>query len=295
MAGSAAFAGCEPSTVHGTTALDACAAWISCSDGWPEHAIGFCLESIAEERRISSVVPAIPAEIACIGGARGDCDAIRACVGLWITPSETCVERCEGDVIVSCVDGQEVRTDCARTAPGNTCVETALDPTTGGGTARGCRSTSCTETSCCEGESFVDCGGSPSSWCVVTPCSWEGTHCGLYEMWSATYRGCVGDGEPCIEGTCAGTIATACVHGRFATPVDCADMGMICEVRGCAPPPTTAWCMHGTLICEGDVLAYCNAGVTQRVDCVELGFGGCETITSAGSWTARCVPLPPER
>jgi hypothetical protein len=125
-----------------------------------------------------------------------------------------------------------------------------------------------------------------ASWCesmeLQTEACAGGTTCG----WDATARGfrCV-TSDPCLGadgyGRCDGQVATWCESGVLRRR-DCAACGQSCgPVEGAGgiycsdgPPPPTDPCEDGTGMigrCNGDVVEWCQDGMSMSRDCADRG------------------------
>lgn len=111
-----------------------------------------------------------------------------------------------------------------------------------------------------------------------------------------------------VEVTCAkvgdrrcrgGSLVRCELHGHHAREevVDCGALGLACgDVAGrAACTAGEAKCAGGGPRCEHDALVFCAAGRTERVACVDLGLGPCETegrgpVALCGSGRSRPAP-----
>jgi hypothetical protein len=164
----------------------------------------------------------------------------------------------------------------------------------------------------CQGTTLVSCSTSPE-----TPNVDRGFDCAFYGAGR-----CLSDGisATCIPGpeapscttsagiTCDGSVARLCVATGGVTPkqeiaIDCARLGLPCDVTSVPPSASTPWaaCAQwdtrgGTPVlacneddaCNGSMLESCAAGVRKTYDCKSAGLGGCRTIS--GSGVAACTP-----
>lgn len=247
----------------------------------------------------------------CVLSAGTDCDAVRACVGVSVTPvprCETTLARCEGDEVVQCVSAGAagsslVRRDCrAPTVPsGSLEVHSIVS------------------------EADTTCRSEPgaAAECIVGgTCDHEGSRClsdGRVEQCRhgvIVARGvcgagfecrehdgdarCVALGEPCEAAVCDERGLHVCGldaagGGRLWPALDCAAHGLRCDAHGgCVADEGECDPMEagpGAPVCRGDVLVYC--GVDARLhsyDCSAHGWLGCRFDTGRGP---TCVPMAP--
>jgi hypothetical protein len=233
------------------------------------------------------------AQLECLTNASCGCEAIEHCLGWsYARAPETCVGRCDGDVFTGCGDEVQVTIDCGRFGlscdPAANCVAEAAAPCDGSEPA----------TCSADGELlFCDDG-----FMRRAPCQSIGFSCVDGE--------CTGGGAACPEqssgqeeavdlvGTaCSGSTLTACVSGSKAG-VDCATYGpgFSCQSRDgkffcglaaeCVPANNYASAQPAT--CDGNLLSFCNAGRLETLDCLALGFSGCEVDSSMARYG--CTP-----
>jgi hypothetical protein len=233
------------------------------------------------------------AQLECLANANCGCDAIEHCLGWsYARPPESCVGRCDGDVFTGCGDEIQVTIDCGRFGlrcdPAANCVAEAATPCNGSEPA-----------SCSADGSVLFCD---DDFMRRAPCQSLGFSCIDGE--------CTGGGAACAEqssgqeelvdlvGTaCSGPTLTACVAGSKAE-VDCATYGpgFTCQSRDgkffcglaaeCVPADNYASAQPAT--CDGNLLGFCNAGRLEKLDCLALGFRGCEVNSSMGRYG--CTP-----
>ncbi len=229
----------------------------------------------------------VAAGIDCLRSA-DDCDDVFGC--LYANPEQAKVcesveydEKCSGNVLVDCwsSDGRYEITDCGRA--GLTCAETET-------------SAACGESHCegpvepCDGDIYQDCQS--AGLLTMYDCSWLGGTCGV----GTDGYSCVGDGEECSGGPsprCEGDVAYHCLEGRVAH-LDCAGFvanGTCVEIEtevfcglddGCIPY-TSEECVNG-------VISFCHLGVITELDCIKLGYSGCDTFNDWDYGGAFCTP-----
>lgn len=233
------------------------------------------------------------AQLECLANASCGCEAIEHCLGWsYARPPEGCVGRCDGDVFTGCGDEVQVTIDCGRFGlscdPAANCVAKAAVPCDGSERA----------TCSANGElQFCD-----DDFMREAPCQSLGFSC--------VDGKCTGGGVACAEqssgaeelvdlvGTaCAGATLTACVAGSRAE-VDCATYGpgftcqsldghFFCGLAAeCVPADNYASAQPAT--CDGNQLSFCNAGRLETLDCLALGFSGCEVNSSMNRYG--CTP-----
>jgi hypothetical protein len=242
----------------------------------------------------------------CLANARCGCAAVAACLGFVTSGIDAgCTTGCVGDIFSMCgtaSDGQVVRTSIDCGTQGLVCDPLAI----------------CQEapTVACDPATFVpSCGSDGRS----EICRSKGAGNALFKGPICETLGlgcadgvCVGQGATCaggypgpegqtyLQGTgCSGTALLACVGGRTQT-FDCTTIapGFSCQsVSGTYFCGIASECVPGNLplgtsvtpnTCDGAQVVLCNAGRIDRVDCLALGFEGCEVDRSKGKYG--CVP-----
>lgn len=233
------------------------------------------------------------AQLECLANASCGCDAIEHCLGwTYAQAPANCVGRCEADVFTGCGDEVQVTVDCSRY--GLTCDQAAN----------------------CVAEAAAPCDGSESATCSAdgevlfcdddfmrrAPCQSLGFSC--------VDGKCTGGGPACAEpasglselvdlkGTaCAGATLTACIGGGRAE-VDCTTYGpgftcqsvdgsFFCGLAAeCVPAANQASAQPAS--CDGNRLRFCSAGRLETLDCLALGFSGCEVDPSMNRYG--CTP-----
>jgi hypothetical protein len=233
------------------------------------------------------------AQLECLANASCGCQAIEHCLGWsYARAPENCVGSCADDVFTGCGDDVQVTVDCSRFG------------------------LSCDPAANCVAEAAVPCDGSEPTKCSAdgellfcdddfmrrAPCQSLGFSC--------VNGKCTGGGTACTEqsssqnelvdlvGTaCAGATLTACVAGSSAE-VDCATYGpgftcqsldgsFFCGLAAeCVPADNYASAQPAS--CDGNQLRFCNAGRLETIDCLALGFSGCEVDSSVNRYG--CTP-----
>jgi len=212
---------------------------------------------------------------ACFASATG-CDEVAACDPGQCAP----LKACDGDTLVTCVRGYEVRVPCgdARTSGPRCLVRDDGEATCG---HRACTPDDLARDSWCEGSTLLDCRHS-----VV-----ESMDCKTIPGQQAcddtqTYAGCTHEpGESCDPDTfvdhCDGTTIVECgglEDTQYRT--DCslyAHRSLCVEVEGtplCGSPEATPPC---ATMCIGNVLKYCASDVSVDVDCATFGLA-CDDV-----------------
>ena len=106
-------------------------------------------------------------------------------------------------------------------------------------------------------------------------------------------------GEPATidyEGLgCSGNTLTACVNQQQTT-VDCSTLGpgFTCQTLGsqyfcglanqCVPADNYSGSTSNPVKCDGNTVVFCNAGRLEHIDCLSLGFTGCEVNHGAAKY-----------
>lgn len=244
-----------------------------------------------------------PAVLACLASKSNGCAAITECLGVAYTNDGPCDAGCSGSVYAECSGAARLQVDCARMGldckpvPGAYCGaagDVACDPATFQG--------SCTD-------------GTPSG--CVDGLTRRGLHCPDFgatctllstSQGGGTEYGCKGAGGACVgtnnddtttarwEGVrCENGKLVGCVANGLAT-LDCATSaaGFTCFEAPDAGAGGAAYCGTATectprspwekvaATCNGTAVVACNGGKVEAIDCVALGFTGCEA--------GRCTP-----
>ena len=242
----------------------------------------------------------------CLVNAKCGCAALAACVGFEMSRSETdCTAGCAGSFFTMCT----ASTDSAWVRITDDCSAVGLG---------------CDTLGMCQDVPTVACDSTK----FVPSCGADGRSeiCRSKGLGSAVFKGpicetlgllcsegvCVGQGASCsggypgpegqtyLEGTgCSGTSLVACVGGQTQT-FDCTRIapGFSCQsVSGmyfcgiaseCVPGNNPVGSNSTPNACDGTEVVLCNAGRIDRVDCLALGFKGCEIDRLNGK--LGCVP-----
>lgn len=202
--------------------------------------------------------------VRCLSSAE-DCADYQEC----LTPDgPACDEsRCDGDVVVRCVDGRESRFDC--TTREMDCVDTPSR-----GPACGVEGATCDP-----GE--LQCSGDIFLWCPLDQQQIPfGTNCS--QLGFVCHNSICVDSpvQSCTQSTCNGSEVRYCLNGNRHT----SDCGLIDEDYECVqpsagdidcePPEELVECEEDPAQsdrCEGDVAVTCIDGKYQRVDCSKAG------------------------
>jgi hypothetical protein len=245
------------------------------------------------------------ASCALSAGGRGDCDAVRACVGLTVQTDPSCTSSttqttssCSGSTITECSNNPgEVphidRGDCA--AFGEMCVTT----TSGGVTSAQCVYGPCSW----EGTSRCN-GTSEARWChsgyidEVDTCG-AGTTCHEYLVSGTMEAHCISD-TPCTSSICDGDVLRQCdTVGGVTAPQHFYGASQDCALAGerCVLTPAGATCQaNGTqcdptmfmTACDNASIRYCGTdGEIHTYDCQAHGFAGCRIASDMHPY---CVP-----
>ena len=178
--------------------------------------------------------------LACVNGnaVKGLCGTGMHCIqGSCVAG---CTQRCDGNVLVSCSNGNETRTDCPNGCENNACI---IAPKT-------CKP----DGARCEGNVLVTCAAGVESR-NTCPNGCENNAC------KTAPAACTPDGARC-EGNVLVTCAAG-VESRNTCPNGC-------ENNACKTAP--AACSPDGSKCEGNVLVTCAAGIESRETCPN----GCE-------------------
>lgn len=224
-----------------------------------------------------------PSWIGCVAARSDGCAAVKDCLGLESNLGGPCVPSCNGSVFQACDDSLRFRADCSKLN-----ASCSLD----GGCIACHPGPSCDKQSFvgrCDGQVPVNCRDERET--AMADCSLLGLKCVVDQDGDARCAGkgaaCTGDlsGEARVfGGACNGSKLTACVNGA-EHELDCSEIasGFACHSSGgvsfcglageCDPELADA-------ACEGNTLAMCNAGKLEKVDCLALGFTGCDSTIS---------------
>jgi hypothetical protein len=270
--------------------------------------VGSCMPDDGINRNVARFWDPLPPPIfwsqlgrqaSCLATAGGGCQALKTCLGYELTtggPACT-TNSCAGSMLTACGkdSGRTLRMtfDCAKV--GQSCDPQAY---CSDGPPVPCASTDPSARECtADGRGSICKNGTLLR---TAPCADLGLTCQ-----SGDCRGTGADCPASISGSegqvylqgfgCEGSRLRACVGGK-EQPVDCAAQG---QGFGCQSKDGHSFCGlaaeclpserdQGTTTCEGSTVVFCNAGRLQRVDCMALGFTGCDVDTSKGHFG--CVP-----
>lgn len=232
----------------------------------------------------------------CLAAATDGCAALERCTGLRFDTMGPCAPSCDGGRLTVCDDSWRFSADCSLfglvcdaneaacvRGAGASCNPNTYEAMCVDGAPRGCLdglewdAYTCADygLACASNEFSVTCrgtGGACRSSIVSTfGVNYDGIEC----TDATTLSACVNEGLHAID--CADIHAdfTCLTYGDFPF------CGLAAE---CDPRSNDA------VTCDGDVLVFCNAGRTTRVDCTALGFTGCST--GPGRDGAYCSPSP---
>jgi hypothetical protein len=244
-----------------------CVLEMSCPfvDGW-RSAVDVCVEfrAIAFLQRAWSVAPWVDP---CLLEAT-DCTTLAACAAAIDTAScdSDPFPRCSGDVVMACDRlGRRIATnDCA--ADGLACVDGQ-----------------CTDGVTCEVEYSIGCDGDIAWDCNLVGDARSARRCeeGCQVAPDGTFTLCTEHGVFCTrtDNYCEGDLFFRCYSSSAAAPVDCRDLGAVCDVATSycqAPCPLEQRRTH----CNGTTVAMCAGGDVVEIDCTTLGFSGCGTVSA---------------
>jgi hypothetical protein len=228
----------------------------------------------------------------CLATAGGGCDAAATCLGWSLEPTdEECAASCTGSVFAYCAEGYRQQVDCGALGLGCDPEAFCVDG----------------QAEACDRDTFVNtCDGTTPRICDDGAVH-RGPDCAALGLGCAE-GSCIGLGTACTGGSrsyqgdvfydgiaCDGATLVACVDGHEHR-LDCASLapGFACHgVDGVAFCGLAAECVPAAPaegsgpdeLCEGSTLVFCNAGRVERIDCVALGFQGCDLAGGQG-----CVP-----
>lgn len=234
---------------------------------------------------------------ACLANKTSGCQGVTECTGISVTVGGSCSQHCSGSMLEFCDGSVKYVADCnklgARCDATEGCIACDAGATCSGSTFQGR----------CEAGRPVTCSDGHETTGVV--CADLGLECGPEPsgLSDPPYYGCYGTGASCdaqslgpglLSGTgCSGTKLDACVGGK-AFSIECSEVGagftcqqfasgasFFCGLGSQCDPETS-----GDSTCDGTSTTVCNAGRIDKVDCVALGFTGCDAKSG------RCVPGP---
>jgi hypothetical protein len=240
----------------------------------------------------------------CLADARCGCEAMEHCLGYAFQSglAPGCQSRCDGEVFRGCgesvdlPEGYGVSIDCARI--GQRCQLSGICVDDVGGACddeppvcrAGARPLYCDDGALREGPDCAALGlGCANGECVGT-----GADCGIGDF---TLEEIVAfEGISCQAGT-----LEACVAGKRAS-LACAEQGpgfdcqsvdgvQFCGLASECLPPDAGGSQNSAdprATCDGTRLTFCNAGRLETLDCVDLGFSGCDV--DGGESHYGCIP-----
>ena len=239
----------------------------------------------------------------CLADANCGCAAVTHCLGLDVTSTAAldCVPSCDGDVYTLCGAGLDappgyaLSLDCGKIGQScdvvAECVDDVIVSCDGSEPATcrdGARPLYCDDGALREGP---DCDGLGLG-CLDGKCQGTGATC--VNTTSSREEVVVYDGVSCQDG-----VLDACVDGKQAS-FTCAEQGpgFTCQsVMGvpfcglasdCLPARDGSPSEANPPACDGNSVTFCNAGRLDEIDCLSLGFTGCQVDRSAGLYG--CTP-----
>jgi hypothetical protein len=283
---------------------------------WPDDGVSRTAATLWNWRQYGEFWGRTRLQAECVAQAGQGCEALDTCLGWAIEEAPGCTpgRTCEGSKFNLCgeVEGGSTirwRIDCAT-------IGQPCDPTLFCSEQPSSECDVRTYESRCTDGRPQSCSGSveldaePGVLETGPECSSLGLECATVDPYGAV---CIGAGEECatswespmFEGiSCAGDTLEACAKGR-RHDLDCTTFGadFSCRnVEGTAFCGLASECVPANLTslgnvlpqggvpaptCEGSAIVFCNAGRLERIDCVELGFSGCDLEVGFG-----CVPSP---
>lgn len=284
---------------------------------WPDDGVSRAASQMWHWREYAQYWARDRLQAECIAQAGQGCDALDTCLGWAIEEEPGCTQaaRCDGSDFSICIDVQDVgpirwRVDCATLGlpcdPNLICSEqpaAECNVLTFEGSCSNDRPLHCS--------GAVEPGSDQGVLSTGPECGSLGLDCATVDPYGAI---CIGAGEECdssvwqaptFEGiACAGDTLEACSNGR-RHDLDCTmfGAGFTCQsFEGNAFCGLDSECLPAGLnsldndlpqqgipepACEGSTIVFCNAGRLERVDCIDLGFTGCDVEVGIG-----CVPSP---
>lgn len=207
----------------------------------------------------------------CLLGARGDCTKAAACwtldgaTGECTAPPGLSSSRCGGDLLSGCtLDGQRFRVDCARYDA--VCAEASFFSS-----FNVCAIARCGPVAGCRGSAKELCLGDAV---LLEDCARDGQRCALLDGGPQ----CVSD-RACASGTeshCEGSVVVLCQPNGFESRTDCARNPTRRRCKGGACVETGTECADLRVTCEGSAVNFCADGFVRQVDCLNVGFAGCD-------------------
>ncbi len=248
-----------------------------------------CVEANWDQQYHTGTVPIWSTLYQCVLDKAGDCDQVQACFGGGSEP-QACGSvadgYCDGSTRVYC-DSFDQKLYSQYCGDANqSCVmsevsQGILAPVCGLGTCA-----TATDEAECRGNLLISCDAGALA---VRDCSALGLICG--DSATGTSKACVGDGDACdsyaYTPTCNGTVVTRCIQNRLNT-FDCANLpgDKTCEPGRDQCVAAGTQCEPGQESCQTSTIRVCLDGSIHEIDCQDLGFTQCETLTGG----AHCRP-----
>jgi len=264
-----------------------CANVISCGPSWGEEAdpsaMTTCVDSMTWYQLEMLGYVLIDEHFECYRSAGSDCDALMRCGngghGVESCDDATFEKQCEGNRVVDCIEGKKRYIDCSEYGHYLVNPICSVDEADG---AVGCVGEPCSGTSSrCSSNTVAGCEGGSSFQ----------LHCSLFEMICEELPSggatCRGTGPVCAEdifvSRCDGDQVIYCAGGR-EVGMDCGltlgpDYTCLADpvegTAGCVPAREECNIYDHIDTCDGPFLVFCRSGRLDRIDCRELGYGGC--------------------
>ena len=276
-----------PPVLSREDALRACVAADAC-DVMPFLYAALCVEANWDQQYQTGTIAIWSTLYRCVLEHLGDCAGIQACFGGGIPPAP-CTSAadgyCNSNTRVYCdtFDQRLYTQNCL--SANQVCVMTEVVQ---GVEAPVCGLGACdpnVDSAECRGNLLVSCDGGVQ---ILRDCAADGLVCGLGLQ---DRMACIGEGASCeeatFEPTCEGTVLTRCIQGHL-NELDCATLpgDLTCEPgrEQCVPAGTQ--CESGQESCQVSTIRICLDGRFQVIDCTDLGFSRCETLSGG----AHCRP-----
>lgn len=223
-----------------------------------------CLHKIDDDDGLVSMYR--PEQVRCLAEAGADCKAARACIGYEYGMCAPNTVHCDGDRLVTCIEGAGFSVDCRHGlyfTGEMTCVAT---PTATCGVAP------------CDASTPDRCNGTHVEHCangvlVSADCGQLGLACAL----DSGHASCTGPGQACTASRCEGSKLVRCEAGHEVTyACDRMLAGGTCVPvgRDGASCGFDTACTE-TATCAGTSTQVCVLGTQVSVDCVAAGFRSC--------------------
>jgi hypothetical protein len=230
-------------------------------------------------------------QLDCLANSNCGCGALLNCLSYDVASGTTsCNPGCQGTRFTACGGaydmpaGYQLSVDCARLGlQCDTAAACVLDATTA-----------------CDSSTFTaNCSANQQPTFCDDGFVQRAPACSAFGL-SCASGNCQGTGAACanqdpsepesivFEGlACASNVLTACVSGHQAL-LDCATVGpgFTCQTVGtehfcglsnqCVPANNYAASISNPVACDGNTVVFCNAGRLERLDCLSLGFTGCQ-------------------